>query len=165
VPASSSGEHSGTAVARFEVPEGWFAGAGPAAGVPFTVADLERTPDDGRRYELLDGTLVVSPRPAIGHQRIGFRLAYALEAGCPDGLIVVPEPAVQVNARTELAPDIVVAREEWIVDPDLERPELTVFELRDGHYGLEAQTTQTITLERPFPVTITLASLTRGPRR
>ena len=184
-----------------------FAEAGPAAGVPFTVADLERTPDDGRRYELLDGMLIASPRPAIGHQRIGFRLAYALEAACPDGLIVVPEPAVQVNARTELAPDIVVAREEqshgmkfteppllvvevrspstalidlnrkkstyekfgvpsyWIVDPDPERPELTVFEFRDGHYGLEAQTTQTISLERPFPVTITLASLTRGLRR
>jgi len=76
---------------------------GSAAGVPFTVADLERTPDDGRRHELLDGTLVVSPRPAIGHQRVGFRLAYALEAACPDGLIVVPEPAVQVNSRTELA--------------------------------------------------------------
>ena len=184
-----------------------FAEAGPAAGVPFTVADLERTPDDGRRYELLDGTLIVSPRPAIGHQRAGFRLAYALEAACPDGLIVVPEPAVQVDSRTELAPDIVVAREQqsrgmkfteppllvvevrsprtaliglnrkkstyekfgvpsyWIVDPDPERPELTVFEFRDGHYGLEAQTTQTISLERPFPVTITLASLTRGLRR
>src|SRR5258708_34457997 len=87
-----------------------FAEAGSAAGVPFTVADLERTPDDGRRHELLDGTLVVSPRPAIGHQRVGFRLAYALEAACPDGLIVVPEPAVQVNTRTELGPHNVFAR-------------------------------------------------------
>lgn len=184
-----------------------FAEAGPAAGVPFTVGDLERTPDDGRRYELLDGALVVSPRPAIGHQRVGFRLAYTLEAACPDGLVVVPEPAVQVSSRTELAPDIVVAREDqargmkfteppllvvevrppstalidlnrkkstyqkfgvpsyWIVDPDPDRPELTVFELRDGHYALEAKTTQTVTLERPFPVTIALASLTTGLRR
>lgn len=184
-----------------------FAEAGPAAGVPFTVGDLERTPDDGRRYELLDGALVVSPRPAIGHQRVGFRLAYTLEAACPDGLVVVPEPAVQVSSRTELAPDIVLAREDqargmkfteppllvvevrspgtalidlnrnkltyqkfgvpsyWIVDPDPDRPELTVFELRDGHYALAAKTTQTVTLERPFPVTIALASLTTGLRR
>lgn len=184
-----------------------FAEAGDAAGVPFTVADLERTPDDGRRYELLDGVLVMSPRPAIGHQRVGFLLANMLEAACPDGLVVIPEPAVQVNSRTELAPDIVVAREDqsqgmkfteppllvvevrspstalidlnrkkstyekfgvpsyWIVDPDPERPELTVFELRDGHYAIEAKTTQTITLERPFPVTIALASLTSGLRR
>lgn len=32
------------------------------AGLPFTVEELDRLPDDGRRYELLDGVLVVSPR-------------------------------------------------------------------------------------------------------
>jgi hypothetical protein len=32
--------------------------AWPAAGHPFTVAELDRMPDDGRRYELLDGALV-----------------------------------------------------------------------------------------------------------
>jgi hypothetical protein len=37
--------------------------AWPARGQPFTVRDLDRLPDDGRRYELLDGVLVVSPRP------------------------------------------------------------------------------------------------------
>ena len=52
----------------------------------------------------------------------------------------------------------------WIVDPDPKRPELTVFELRDGCYTLEGKTTQTITLERPFSVTIALASLTSGLR-
>ena len=35
--------------------------AWPAAGRPFTVADLDRIPDDGRRYELLDGALIVTP--------------------------------------------------------------------------------------------------------
>jgi hypothetical protein len=35
--------------------------AWPAAGRPFTVADLDRIPDDGRRYELLDGALIASP--------------------------------------------------------------------------------------------------------
>jgi Uma2 family endonuclease len=53
----------------------------------------------------------------------------------------------------------------WIVDPEPARPELTVFELRDGHYVQEAKTTQTITLERPFQVTITLAGLSKGLRR
>jgi hypothetical protein len=33
---------------------------------PFTVSDLEGMPDDGRRYELIDGELLVSPAPA-GH--------------------------------------------------------------------------------------------------
>ena len=36
--------------------------AWPAAGRPFTVAELDRMPDDGRRYELLNGALVVGPR-------------------------------------------------------------------------------------------------------
>jgi Uma2 family endonuclease len=184
-----------------------FAEARPAAGVPFTVADLDRTPDDGRRYDLLDGAIVVSPRPAIAHQRVGFRLAYVLEAACPEGLTVVPEPAVQMSRTTELAPDIVVARTDqaagmkfteppllvvevrspstalidlsrkksvyqefgvpsyWIVDPDLERPELTIFELHDGHYVQVARTTQAVTLDRPFTVTISPAQLTQGLRR
>jgi hypothetical protein len=53
----------------------------------------------------------------------------------------------------------------WIVNPDPERPELTVFELHDGQYALEAKTTQTITVDRPFRVTITPGHLTRGLRR
>lgn len=32
-----------------------------AHGRPFTVDDLETMPDDGNRYELIDGMLIVSP--------------------------------------------------------------------------------------------------------
>jgi hypothetical protein len=44
--------------------------AWPAAGQPFTVDHLELMPDDGRRYELVDGALIVSPRPRIAHQEV-----------------------------------------------------------------------------------------------
>jgi Uma2 family endonuclease len=180
--------------------------AWPATG-PITVAELDRMPDDGRRYELLDGVLVVSPRPTTVHQRVATRLIGVLLPACPEGLEVIAEPALQLSRKSELAPDIVVVRTDevggakftgppllvvevrspstalidlnrkkstyekfgvpsyWIVDPDPERPELTVFELRDGDYAVEAKTTQTITLDRPFPVTIALASLTSGLRR
>ena len=37
---------------------------------PFTVDDLDRMPDDGRRYELVDGVLFVSPAPAVQHQLV-----------------------------------------------------------------------------------------------
>ena len=33
---------------------------------PFTVTDPEGMPDDGRRYELIDGEHLVSPAPGAG---------------------------------------------------------------------------------------------------
>lgn len=36
----------------------------------FTVADLELMPDDGKRYELIEGDLVVSHAPGLSHQEI-----------------------------------------------------------------------------------------------
>ncbi|MBI4264130.1 MAG: Uma2 family endonuclease [Acidobacteria bacterium] len=42
--------------------------------------DLAHTPDDGRRYELLDGALMVSPSPQPLHQRVSKRLQRQLEA-------------------------------------------------------------------------------------
>src|ERR1700761_4299142 len=82
--------------------------AWPGSGSPFTVAELDRMPDDGHRYELLDGALVVSPRPTTVHQAVAGRLAGLLERECPDDLLVVPEPAVQLDPRTEFDPDLVV---------------------------------------------------------
>ncbi len=87
----------------------------PAA--PWSVADLERLPDDGNRYELLDGGLLVSPAPSPRHQRAAFRLAMILHAAAPEGIEVLPAPlAVRPQGdlalsqqQTELQPDVVVA--------------------------------------------------------
>jgi hypothetical protein len=56
-------------MAVMSIAEAW-----PAAGRPFTVADLDRMPDDRHRYELLDGALVVSPRPTNPHQEVAMEL-------------------------------------------------------------------------------------------
>ena len=45
---------------------------------PYTVEDLANTPDDGRRYEVIGGELVVSPAPSTKHQRVSFRLSRIL---------------------------------------------------------------------------------------
>jgi hypothetical protein len=48
------------------------------------------------------------------------------------------------------------------VDPEPARPELSVFELRDSGYVLEATSTQPLTVSHPFRVSITPADLTKG---
>jgi len=52
----------------------------------------------------------------------------------------------------------------WIVDPDPDKPELTVFELHDGRYTQVAQVAGDETFEAalPFPVTVTPSALVRA---
>lgn len=44
----------------------------------YTVADLADFPDDGKRYELIRGELIVSPAPSFVHQRVLMRLTHKL---------------------------------------------------------------------------------------
>jgi Uma2 family endonuclease len=77
----------------------------------FTVDDLEDLPDDGRRYELVDGVLLVSPAPRWEHQDACLQLAMLLTAGCPDHLhVFAPTPDVREGRRTSLQPDVCVVR-------------------------------------------------------
>jgi Uma2 family endonuclease len=108
----------------------------PAAGHPFTVDELDRMPDDGRRYELLDGALIVSPRPTTIHQMVAGRLQVLLSTACPDGLYVMPEPAVQLSDQTEFDPDIVVVRREHVGGAKVTEPPLLAVEVRSPSTAL-----------------------------
>jgi len=78
---------------------------------PFTVADLEAMPDDGRRYELIDGMLLVSPAPGWGHQHMMLALARLLHDACPPDMEVLAAPfGVRTALDTEVQPDVLVAR-------------------------------------------------------
>ncbi|MGH3814578.1 MAG: Uma2 family endonuclease [Pseudonocardiaceae bacterium] len=84
---------------------------GLAEGRPFTVHDLEAMPDDGRRYELIDGMLLVTPAPGWSHQEMSLTLYTVLRAACPSGLHVLAAPfAVRTSAINEVQPDLLVAR-------------------------------------------------------
>lgn len=97
---------------------------------PLTRADLQDTPDDGRRYELIDGTLIVSPAPRVSHQRVVRNLLLLLHAGCPDGWEVLPAPtAVELADDTELQPDLIVAPRDQFTDKELLGPPLLAVEV------------------------------------
>ncbi|MGI8648643.1 MAG: Uma2 family endonuclease [Acidimicrobiales bacterium] len=75
---------------------------------PWTVEDLERLPDDGNRYEITNGSLLVTPAPAIPHVVITANLAWALRASAPKDLAVIPTGAGVQLRRSMYIPDIVV---------------------------------------------------------
>ena len=80
-------------------------------GRPFTVADLEGTPDDGNRYELIDGMLIVTPAPGWGHQEMGLSAYVLLRSACPRELRVLAAPfAVRTAEDSEVQPDVIVTR-------------------------------------------------------
>ena len=110
--------------------------AWPAPGKPFTVAELDRMPDDGHRYELLDGALAVSPRPTPAHQVVAFTLATALDRACPPQWQVVPEPAVTVSGNTEFAPDIAIVERDQLSGTKITKPPVLVVEVRSPSTAL-----------------------------
>jgi Uma2 family endonuclease len=82
-----------------------------AEGRPFTVHDLEAMPDDGHRYELIDGMLIVTPAPGWSHQQSSGALFVALWNACAPEFRVLSAPfGVRTSVRNELQPDILVAR-------------------------------------------------------
>lgn len=97
-------------------------------GRAFTRHDLDTMPDDGNRYELVDGALVVTPAPSRRHQMVSSRLHSALTTGCPDDLLVLAAPLDFVIAEdTTLQPDLVVVETSVAHDESAElRPRLVV---------------------------------------
>ena len=83
---------------------------GMAISVPrYTVQELASFPDDGNRYELLDGLLLVTPAPSPGHQAVVARLMGALwECLGPSGAQVYGPGAVEIEPNVHLEPDILV---------------------------------------------------------
>ena len=89
-------------------------------GRPLTRDDLDGMPDDGHRYELIDGVLVVSPSPRGRHQDVVGGLHLALRPACPRHLKVMLGPFDVVLADdTVLVPDLIVAPRSQFTDREL----------------------------------------------
>jgi Uma2 family endonuclease len=106
---------------------------------PWTREQRDALPDDGRRHELLDGLLVVTPAPRPRHQVSVTWLLTTLTARCPDDLRVLPAPVdVVLDDRTIVEPDLVVVRRDDIAEKDLPvPPRLAVEILSPGNRGFD----------------------------
>ena len=75
----------------------------------WTVDDLADLPDDGRRYELVDGVLLVSAAPSEDHQIVLANLHVLLAEACSSDLRVFFAPYhVRFSQGRLLQPDLVV---------------------------------------------------------
>src|SRR5262249_43793208 len=73
----------------------------------WTLDDLAMLPDDGHRYEIVDGGLHVSPPPGLPHQFAAQKLSVALELAAPPDLAVMQGIGVELD-RTMFIPDVAV---------------------------------------------------------
>lgn len=93
----------------------------------YTIADLGDLPEDGRRYELADGRLLVSPMARRRHQVGCHQLGSVLEAACPPSLYVFEQPInVDDPAATHFEPDLTVVRREFAMVENGDVPLLAV---------------------------------------
>ncbi len=88
------------------------------------LADL---PDDGRRYEVVDGLLVVSPPPSPRHQFVAAALIRQLDRQNPGGWHVLHELALPMGADGRV-PDVAVV--------SADAPCMGEAPLEPAHFGL-----------------------------
>lgn len=77
---------------------------------PLTYADYAALPDDGRRYELIDGDLVLTPTPGSAHQFVLARLFAILNHHVVErqrGEILFAPLDVILSDSTTVQPDLV----------------------------------------------------------
>jgi len=99
-------------------------------GQALTRADLAGMPDDGHRYELVDGALVVTPAPSYRHQVAVGHLHLLLSNACPPDLKVLLAPFDVVLADdTVLEPDLLVAPRRAFTSRDLPSAPLLAVEV------------------------------------
>jgi Uma2 family endonuclease len=109
--------------------------------VRWTAADLELFPDNGNRYEIVDGDLLVTRAPDWRHQKASTRISTALDTwSLSTGLgEAVQAPGVIFTDADNVIPDVVwVSRERLAVLLDeaghlIGAPELVVEVLSPGN--------------------------------
>jgi Uma2 family endonuclease len=78
-------------------------------GRVWTAADLDNLPDDidWRRFEIVDGALVVSPHATPRHELVALELAVALRSSVPSGFRVIGAAMIDLHPSYRI-PDVTV---------------------------------------------------------
>ncbi len=158
------------------------AGTGLPTDRPLTVEDLDLLPDDGNKYELDDGVLVVSPAPALNHQFVLARLTVLLDAARPAEFLVLPGPGVEMTKYQYRIPDLVVVRVDSVgfEDKSVTRPPVLAIEIASPSTAIydrnrkkdvyasyrqvaDVCADQVFAATRPFRVEVVPAELVAGP--
>jgi len=79
-----------------------------------TVRDLDLMPDDGKRYEVIDGELFVSKTPGLFHQLISGTIYSSFDSYLKENPIgkVVSTPGVILSDLDGVIPDLIFIRSE-----------------------------------------------------
>lgn len=138
---------------------------------PLTATDLTKLPDDGHRYELIDGTLLVTPAPGTPHQICLGRLYTLLDTQLPPELTVLPAPYDWIiNPNTVVQPDLLVAHTADLGPHHLQATPVVVIEILSPSTRRTDQGTKRLTyqdagvptywlLDPEEPVTLTVLQL------
>lgn len=93
--------------------------------------DLYTTPDDGNRYEILDGAIVMTPPPNVVHQQVSMELSVLLHRAI-EGLdlrILAAPVAWRIGPGQVPEPDLIVASPAVLTTRAVEGPPLAVVEV------------------------------------
>ncbi len=99
---------------------------------PLTAEDLEaiRDVEDGHRYELIDGVLLVTPSPVPRHQRAVGQLFLAVTRDVPPGYEVFTAPLdIRMGPDTVVQPDVLVAATASVTERRIEGPPVLAVEV------------------------------------
>ena len=96
----------------------------------WTVELLETLPDDGLRYEVIDGTLLVSPAPSALHQIVAANIFRLLDGSTPaDRAVLFAPVAWRPDGRTSVEPDLLVIAKDRITAHSITGPPDIVVEI------------------------------------
>lgn len=125
----------------------------------FTIDDWENFPDDGNRYEIIEGEIYVSTAPKFIHQLLVSRIMEFLLDYLKQNPIgeVLPAPGIVFSRKTGVIPDVVFISHDrlklFLIDEKIQgAPELVIEILSPGKKNVDRDRKTKLKLYSRYPV-------------